>query len=197
MKFSIVNRTARLRFTVPFDKKFKKDPKYRVLKEQSYSSFREDGGKIEDLYSGITNWESIASADEVLGTRILTMVSDKGDRIAVPESYVKLFDSSDMKEYSDKTLVIRLGSFPSDQDFAPLITELKGSIKALIGVRATVAIADTSRTAMVSSAEHDAVVALRKANSSSDVLSNHALREEVSKLKVELANLEEYITKCL
>lgn len=126
-----------------------------------YETFYLPAGLMNgEVYAGSTfSFEAEKQAD----VNIVTLRSQNGDYIYVPDSYILSIPDMSGVQYSQMILSVNLGPLPDYLSLAALKTDVGNRVSAMIGATATVIEHRAPSTNQPTSAEHDVLEAARAA----------------------------------
>jgi len=181
----------------PFDARYSTDPTYLVTKIESFASFRSNNGDLSDVYQGFNNWETSSRQDDMDGVKIVTLVSDGGVEIVVPDKYFSSIDRSAMVAYVEKTIAVPISAWPENYDLTDMLTEISDAILATTGVRTVPEVINTSRPSYKTKDESDTILLNRDALKDANFNTPHMLKKALAECHSRTEALEEYITNCI
>ena len=131
------------------------------------------------------------------GVYIITLRSNLGVFLYIPDAYITTMPSGDSVEYGEMVLAINMGALPTYLKYDDLITAVTYEVNSRIGVTAGVEVmAGPIRSGTISFAEHAALEAARKATiaaTESLPAENKRLQSEVDSLTQRLSDLEQVL----
>jgi len=130
--------------------------------------------------------------------RIITLTSDSGEELELPEYYVKSIPLLDNVIYGNKALVIELGELPLDIDLNSLVNVIKEQAITLLGVEAKCTKVALKKFRHITVQEHKLNTAKRKLYKDKKVTTLKVidtLRGELSAAMLRNNALEELLTR--
>lgn len=112
--------------------------------------------------NGLT--EADFKSDQAAGAHIVTLTSDNGPTIQVPDTYITRYPDYEYVPYSNIVISAALGSVPDDMSLELLQQQVAGVISDTIGVTPIVRIHVVSSSGVVSMAQHELMEQARLAS---------------------------------
>jgi len=130
--------------------------------------------------------------------RIITLTSDSGEELELPEYYVNSIPLIDNVIYGNKSLVVELGEMPLDIDLSNIVNVIKEQAILLLGVEARCTKVSLKKFRYVTAQEHNLITAKRKLYRDKKVTTLkviETLRNELSAALLRNSALEELLTR--
>lgn len=129
-------------------------------------------------YAGVPfSFEAERQAD----INIVTLRSQNGDYLYVPDSYILSIPDMSGVQYSQMILSVNLGALPDYLDLAALKTDVGNRVTAMIGATATVLEHRSPSSNQPTAAQHDVLEAARAAAITTTKTDYVLLQEEIAK----------------
>ncbi len=106
------------------------------------------------VYNPVGLGEEFYQKDQAAEANIITLASDKGEEIYVPDTYILSYPNMGDVEYAQLILAVSLGALPLSFPTDALEADIQDLVKNTIGVAPEVRIARSSILTSVTSDEH-------------------------------------------
>jgi len=188
-----VDDIGHFKFKAPFDNILENDVRYVTVGVSSISLLTKAGRDVKaELY--LSNGLTESDYNEAFKNKvaIVSLEHDSGDVFEIPADYIGTIPLLNGVEYSDKALVIQLGTLPNKYDLSEMKTKVLQLAKNYINVPMTIEDKVVSSTIYYTDEQHDANMSFMFAPS--PVLETiETLRAEKIRHIATISSLEEHI----
>ena len=166
--------------------------KYKVEEMVTHSKLTRDKlFVLEDVYEAYGLTVNDMNQDIEKGIEIVTIITESGQTVSLPEDKLKLVTEQSIPYYSFG-LGVKLGPLPKDLDFTELNDEVKSLVLAKLGVIVTPEIVVLSAETYLTEQEHSTQLVIRDVNSISQDTKEDTIQAqqlEIESLKVRISQL--------
>lgn len=149
-----------------------------------------------DIYDKYNIPEAEYDSDIVNDAYIISLQSDKGHWLYIPDRYVIAYPVVNGIPYRTSMIGISLPSLPANRDLSFLLTDIENLVTDTLGVIPVIKTVETSRVVLVSKDRHDILQAERdmlSAAKTTDRARFISLMTQYDNALIKIAELEQYI----
>lgn len=182
----------------PFDTQVVASASYTCVATRKLIDFTEVSRDPKILYYDANNLDpSIWIRDsQDSSVCIVTLVSDSGQWIYVPSTFIIAYPDLGGIPYSVRILGINLGAIPDTMDLSNLQSSIQNLVRDTVGIQSTAQSVVCSDVKILSQEDHDTIETARQSlitNSQTDRAANLASQQTIIALRAQITALEDYI----
>lgn len=141
------------------------------------------------IYTPVGLTATAYSEDQLNGALVIALRDTAGNILYVPDTYIESYPSMGSVEYSRLIGVVDLGMWANARDLDDILAAIKESVKAKIGVDATVTLARGATSSYMTEQQHVQLTAARAAA----VTQNETATATIIRLSDEIAKKDRTI----